>query len=298
MLVIYHGVDLDGYACAAIINFYLGGHESLKFHPINHGEPFPYYKIDKGEKVFILDFPPPAPGEGWEDLLAITEDIIWIDHHESALKKFEEIEIEGSRSLTTPAACELVWDYFFDVKTPESIKMIGDHDSWQHQIHHSDAFCLGMLAKDWIEDPRSEGWKSLLSNALKGNEEGIKTTISKGHTIQQYCKKSHAAYVKAVSYEMQWLGYRCLVANRGLTGSYLFDSLWDKDKHDLMIAYVYEGDHYIVSIYTTKTDQVKANDIAIAHGGGGHPGAAGFTCKELPWTILSDEEMNLPGALK
>ena len=44
-------------------------------------------------------------------------------------------------------------------------------------------------------------------------------------------------------------------------------------------------DEYIVSLYTTQAD-LDVAEICKKHGGGGHKGAAGFTCNELPFKKL------------
>jgi len=300
MIVVYHGADMDGFSSGAIANWFLKDrcketNERLLFFPMNHGDAYPWTELQKDETIYFLDFPPPAPttlntgfgvSSGFEALKAITNNVIWIDHHESSIQKFEGIEIEGLRSNTFPAACELTWKYFSDSSlVPKFVKMISDHDSWRHKIKNSQDFCLGMMSKDGIEDPQSQDWHYVIADFFDDNEyrSVIQPYVEKGQTIDKYVKKNNASYSKSFAYEMEWLGYKCIVCNRGMTGSFLFDSVYDESKHDLMLAWVFDGVKYTVSIYTTKTDKVKANDIAKAHGGGGHPGAAGFTCQELPF---------------
>jgi len=306
MLVAYHGVDIDGFCSAAIVNYFYKhglvtnkgiGNQEILFHPMNHGDKYPFEKIGKNDRVYFLDFPPPNPGEDLDKLFEITKDIIWIDHHESSLEKFNDFDFDGHWSVTWPAACVLTWEYMSSTAHAENNKpwnmpffvhAISDHDSWKHEIDKSDELCLGMLTYDGVEDPTDDIWEFFFDLSKSHKEDGLfDDFMKKGKTVQQYCKKSHEGYVKAFSYEMEWLGYKCIVCNRGMTGSYLFESLWDEEKYDLMIAYIFDGEKYIVSIYTTKTDKVKANDIAKSLGGGGHPRAAGFPCKILPWVPIN-----------
>ena len=257
------------------------------------------------EDVYFLDFHPPFPGQGYEELLKITPNIYWFDHHASNFKYFSDkkyYDILGSRSDTFPSACELVWEYFheklieydkgyYQLDTPEFVKKISDHDSWRHKIPGSDAFCLGMDLIEDISDPKGVSWETFFLHwelpLIGGKNHLIKEMNqiqNNGYIVSEYLEKSNARYVDAFSYEIEWEGYRCIVCNRGMTGSYLFKSIWDPKKYDLMLAYVNTGNKYIVSIYTeTEKTGIKANDIAVKNGGGGHPGAAGFTCHILPF---------------
>ena len=100
-----------------------------------------------------------------------------------------------------------------------------------------------------------------------------------------------------------------IAVNLGHTNSKVFDSVWRKgcgcgqsrftamidengrcrvcemlvEPYDLMIAFCRRKDKlWNVSLYSTKTD-VDCGAIAKSFGGGGHKGAAGFQCAELPF---------------
>ena len=79
--------------------------------------------------------------------------------------------------------------------------------------------------------------------------------------------------------------YVAICANRGFTNSKLFDSVYDPAKHHLMITFVrlkLPSHKWTVSLYSTR-DDVDCGEIAKAFGGGGHKGAAGFQCVDLPF---------------
>jgi hypothetical protein len=50
---------------------------------------------------------------------------------------------------------------------------------------------------------------------------------------------------------------------------------------DILVPYTHDGKQWIVSLYSDKMD---VSEIAKRHGGGGHKGAAGFVCSELPFS--------------
>ena len=70
-----------------------------------------------------------------------------------------------------------------------------------------------------------------------------------------------------------------------MTNSQMFDSIWNPDKHDAMCTFCWKKDKWTVSLYSTK-DNVDVSEICKARGGGGHKGAAGFQCSELPSGFL------------
>lgn len=66
-------------------------------------------------------------------------------------------------------------------------------------------------------------------------------------------------------------------------GSWQFNSVWDPEKYDAMCVYGQLKDgRWRISLYSTKPE-VDCGAICKAFGGGGHVGAAGFVCDELPW---------------
>ena len=77
--------------------------------------------------------------------------------------------------------------------------------------------------------------------------------------------------------------HRLVCLNTLQRGSWLFKSVWDPAKHDMMCAYGRLKDgRWRVSLYSTKPE-VDCAAIAKLLGGGGHRGAAGFICEKLPW---------------
>ena len=107
--------------------------------------------------------------------------------------------------------------------------------------------------------------------------------------------------------------YKAIAVNLGHTNSKVFDSVWRTmcpdcqgsgrtnnhvtgevecsscegtgyiEPYDLMITFCRRKDKlWNVSLYSTKPD-IDCGAIAKSFGGGGHKGAAGFQCKDLPF---------------
>lgn len=141
----------------------------------------------------------------------------------------------------------------------------------------------------------------------------IKYTIDNGKTILNYIQSSNAKYADSYAFECllrlhritekdseigsvtfvyyrdwelytNWnTHYKCICINRGNADSQLFDSVYDSDKHDLMLAFCrLSSRKWTISLYTTH-DHIDCSEIAGYFGGGGHRKAAGFQIKTLPF---------------
>jgi nanoRNase/pAp phosphatase (c-di-AMP/oligoRNAs hydrolase) len=74
--------------------------------------------------------------------------------------------------------------------------------------------------------------------------------------------------------------YKCFAVNLGHCNSDYFKSL-PEGKYDILMPFVFNGEQFIISLYSKTVD---VSEIAKKYGGGGHKGAAGFTCYRLPFT--------------
>ena len=278
MFVLYHN-DLDGHAAAAVIaHTYQGFHSESKnpitFHSINYKDDVPFEQIKKNEEVIIVDFSLQKSGE-WERLLEITTRVVWIDHHETSINK-EGVQntLRGLRT-TEGSGASLTWKYYQNaVPMPRAIELVEDWDTWTHAFGDETLhFMSGMGMEDM--SPEAPLWTDLLSPA--GNDI-LDDIIKNGSIIKGYKEQSGTKYLDTFGFETTLDGYNVLAINRGLISSLMFG---DKiEKYDIVSSFVFDGSLFTVSLYSTK---VHVGEIAQKHGGGGHPGAAGFQCKELPY---------------
>lgn len=120
---IFYHTDTDGKAAGYVVRRYCKTapfnipEEQLKCHPINYGWRFPFEEIDKTDVVVIVDFS--IDPEEMKKLYERTENIIWIDHHISAIEKYQNDEF-GKNVLVSCAGVRyvgvcgamLAWIYF------------------------------------------------------------------------------------------------------------------------------------------------------------------------------------------
>ena len=284
-LVIYHSADLDGKCSAAVTLTYLN--EPADLYPINYGQDFDWEMVKDRPVVVMVDFclQPFSDMIKLHDLVG-QNSLIWIDHHKTAIDEYDKYMVNqkahwhGLREIGR-AGCELAWERFFPaLHVPLAVKYLGQYDVWCHEDKNTLAFQYGMrTVGDCLPD--SPIWDLL----FEGDEALIDEFIATGGIVLKYERQQNEIYAKSRSFPTSINGLRAIACNRGLCNSTFFDSVWDPEKHDLMLAFcLTPKGHWKVQLYTGKPD-VDVSVIAKNHGGGGHRGAAGFECDELPFEL-------------
>ena len=274
MKCFYHN-DLDGRCAGAIVHKKAReSGESCEFFPIDYKDEFPFESIQKDEVVYIVDFSLQKPGE-FEQLLEITDNVIWIDHHKTAIEKHGDLQVAGIREDGI-AGCVLTWHWLFpDEKMPKAVELIGDYDVWTFKYgEDTKKFQVGMKLED--THPQSRLWDTLLEWDAR-----VPLIIEQGTAALRYREGHYKDLIEAISFFTEFEGYRAVACNAALANSMLFDSV--NAGYDLMMPFYFDGSQWTVSIYT-KRDDVDCSELAKKYGGGGHKQAAGFQCKELPFT--------------
>ena len=273
MKCFFHDSDLDGYCSAAIVKH---RHPECELIGINYGREFPWDNLTIGETVFMVDFSLPGA-----QMVALAErtNLVWIDHHSSAIAAFKKAEIEfaGLQRIGV-GACALVWEYLFpDKPLPYFIKLLSDWDVWRHTDRNCKPFQYGMRL--WSHDPNDQVWGQLFADTSK---EILMHILDQGRSIVKYEEQSNAMRVEAAAFETDLEGLKCIACNQMMTNSTLFDSVWDDSKYAAMISFGWRAGRWSVSLYSTKADVSK---IAVKFGGGGHKHACGFVCDQLPFKL-------------
>lgn len=283
MKCFYHSADLDGFSSAAIVKYKF---KDCELYPINYNDKFPWDEIKKNEQVFMVDFSLKS-----RQMMKLYEKLknnfIHIDHHITAIndlnktkpvysnKNLDEL-INGLR-YSGKAACELVWEFLFTgEKLPKVIEYLGNYDVWKLKENVL-AFQYGFRIFD--TNPNNQEFWSKYFNASK---EMINDVIDKGNVILEFVKLENEKYCQN-AFEVEFEGYKTIVVNKLQTSSQLFESVWNPDKYDLMMAFgLNKKGVWNFSIYTAK-DNVDCSQLARKYGGGGHKSASGFALNKLPF---------------
>jgi len=274
MKVFYHN-DLDGRCAGAIVYKYLMNCEDdgtgFEYIEMDYNFPVPIEKIRPNEKIIIIDFS--FKPEIMEQVLKITSDIIWIDHHKTNMYDYSVI-LEGKRDVNF-SGCELTWKYFFSNKEiPKAVLLIGDRDTWKWKYGKNTAnFTIGMAMLS--HDPKDSIWEKLLNPIDDLVLAQIEDMGEKGTLFRdQFCKD----YTKSYGFETEFEGHKAFACNLYDFGSLAFGDRIDK--YSLLLSFVFDGSKWQIGLYSKTID---VGEIAKRHGGGGHTGASGFLADELPF---------------
>ena len=267
--ICFHHNDPDGCASGAIVRYALG-----KDVPLIESDydktPIPWKKVELSERVIVTDF-----SFSKDDMLRLADgrELVWIDHHKSAMLEFEEIgkDWKGIRDISE-AGCVLTWRYFFPNKpTPKAIVLIGDRDIWRWAEKDTGAFNESLYNQDHHAENDSL-WIPLLEN----DEAVLKQMIKEGEWLRRINLGNVDRLMGGRSFEVRFERYKTLAINasgNGDIGNYGRERGYE-------IVYCYTDEMQpggLSTVVTLFSDKVDVSDIAKKYGGGGHAGAAGFS---------------------
>jgi len=276
-MIIFHHDDLDGVSAAAILYWNIED-ENKKLVMLDYDKEISFDDVEADETVYIVDFSfkPPV----MEELLKITKNVIWIDHHKSAADYKYSMEIPGLRDVRDKmfSGCELTWKFLFgELEMPDAIKYIGDFDKWKWAYgEETKKFKEGMLSLDW-NDPTKTLWNDL----LESNNNNTKDIMQRGAICLKYKEGILQEYKDKFSFEVTFEGKKCLACGFYAFGSELFEDVLDD--YEMVINFEFDGKIYHYGLYSN--GGVDVSVICQKYGGGGHKGAGGFSTKEF---LLND----------
>ena len=282
-VVIFHHNDLDGRCSAAIIKKM---YPAAVCYEVNYDKEIPVNQLAANDKLFIVDFTPSTEAD-WMRILNVTKDVVWIDHHTANIKKhkFYDMSIEGLRVDTKPSGAGATWQYLYpDTPAPDAVTFTSDYDTWTFDFGMATkCFEAGMSTVDF--SPEGKVWMDILSDDKMTRKNSTNTIIDCGRIVLEYRKQWNKDVVKQCAFACEFEGLKVLACNAPWSNSSLFDSVADRNEFDILSVFKSTGDKVIVSLYSPdeKTD---CATLAQKHGGGGHRGAAGFECQNLPFTNI------------
>lgn len=294
--IIYHKSDTDGKGSGGLLRYYA---EKILTHdpimvPYDYGDSLSWFNdIEEHDIVFMGDVSLPLENMNW---LTLNTDFSWYDHHISAINAMRDIgnQIKGHREMSM-SAIGIIYEHLIKTRISEVnpradkiIELISDYDNWNDKKYGKDeykrtpmAFSMFMNSVN-IDPATSDGYTRWVELLEKGTIDklSLEEMIDKGRYIQAFQDKKNAGTVKNNAFEIEFEGLNA-IACFGVNGSNAFDSVYDENKHDIMVSIsVTNRKDYSVSLYTTK-DDVDVSLIAKKFGGGGHKGASGFNCDRI-----------------
>lgn len=294
MKCFYHN-DADG-KCAGFWVALSAGltdyNDRNEFVEMDYSKPFPTDSIRANEQIYIVDYS--IPPYEMRKLLEITQDVTWIDHHKTAIEKYADFEydIRGVR-YDGVAGCMLTYCYLHHMTSrgmgeikpfdpsmmedaPYFTKLIADWDVWKFE-YGDDTRYFHTAFESYDFHPNSDSRNMFLTRNDEQIEDG--GLIEQGKIMTRYRDQWAKTYCESRGFETIFEGYKAFALNLGLCNSEYFKSV-DNGTYDILIPFSFDGDKWIISLYSRNID---VSEIAKKYGGGGHKGAAGFHCKELPF---------------
>lgn len=316
-LFIFHHNDADGFAAGYLVKEYYQNHKDMdefttKLIEMDYMKEFPLNDINKDDIVYIVDYS--INPEIMIQLLRITKNVFWIDHHISSINKYIEWEdlirevndnnrIKGIR-CNGISGCELTWLYLFggfkgqEESTPEAeytdrylriasknaprfIKLIGDWDIWKHEYEETKPFIIALntvLSLDTMDKLNRDLSYEYLDKLINLGKDYI---FYRNSWSEQF-RKRYGFETTIVNNDKVYSTY-CL--NLGNANSEYFGDLINK--YDICITFCFNGKVFNYSMYSNK-EYVNCAELCQYFGstsknpnGGGHKGAAGFTHERL-----------------
>ena len=299
VICIYHSSDLDGICSRDIVKY---AYKNKKGYSPNvncigwtYGDAIPdqLQSIDPNTTTIVIcDISLDSP-----TMMSLSTmfreqglEVIWIDHHKTAIETAKALkynDFEGFREVGT-AACELTYNYFFPFnEVPAVVKVLAAYDVWDKSTYDWETIVL----------PFQYGMRT----CTEIPEEFLNRTsmfpgefLDMGRGIIKYNEQRYKNICEN-AFEMIIDGHKAICLNSQDFSSNTFDSIYDENKHDLMLNFAFRPTHnpgeLIVrcSLYTTNED-FNVGNLAKLFGGGGHVQAAGFELTMQQWqTIISGE---------
>ncbi len=285
MICIYHSRDLDGYTSGAIVK---RKYPEAKLIGFDYGQYLPYDEIPKGEPIIMIDVSLKMP-EMYELAKHSNWQLTWIDHHISAINDYKAFVGGGETFMNTVledgiSACEGGWNYLFPgERMPMAVLLLGEYDTWRNQdLERWENKILPFQFGIRMRCNSAETFPVELLNQNENPEiafRGCGEIITIGKSILEYQRDVNFKACKS-AFEMTFKGHSAIALNGGGFNSDVFKSVYDPEKHDLMMPFMFNGKFWTISLYTTH-DHIDCSLLAKSMGGGGHKKAAGFQVNDI-----------------
>jgi uncharacterized protein len=267
--ICFHHNDPDGQASGAIVRYALGNSVTL-IESDYGGTPIPWDLVERAEQIIVTDFSFPAADM---QRLAEGRELVWIDHHKSAIAEFSDIADDwpGIRDISE-AACVLTWKYFFPERpVPRAIVLIGDRDIWRWAEKDTGPFNESLYNQDHKAD-NAAFWKPLFED----DQAVLAKMIEEGAWLREINLRNVDQMMAARSFEVRFEGYSTLAVNANGNGD--VGNYGRERGYEIIYCYIDQMQNDVlttnVTLFSAKVD---VSVIAHRYGGGGHAGAAGFS---------------------
>lgn len=254
--VIYHGNCPDGYGAAWAAWKKLT--TKAQYIPGHYGKPLP--ELPKDARVLMIDYS--CPRAQALELKSKVAEFQILDHHKTAADALSDLEF--TKFDLDHSGAYLSWVHFHGEPAPDFIKYIEDRDLWRFKLPYSRevAAAMGSYPMDFVV------WEGIA-------ECGMEKLKLDGGVILRFQKQKVEEMV-ARSFKMEIGGHLVPVANASILFSEVGDRLCMLNPDAPFSAYYYDRPDGKRQWGLRSPGRFDVSKIAVAMGGGGHPGASGF----------------------
>ena len=282
-MIIVHHADLDGQLSALAVE---GTAKKAMLIPTQYGWGLPYLHPDEDKTIVIVDF-----FIGAEETVALTKKfrrVVWIDHHITAERAWDAYAAEHPEEAskvevvldTTRAACLSAAEWA-GAPVTDLVAAAARADTGRAE----DEDLPWTLGAEYIHAQEGmDGLRRVVYGDVDPREAG--------RVLFNYHREQARRIFSSAPLMGIWHGedvVPCIVVSGGIRGWYM---RWVPDdiraKCDIVASAIRGERGWGCTLYWIGRDYDRANchEIAIEHGGGGHPGAAGFR-DHLVWPFVS-----------
>lgn len=294
--------DLDGYAAGFVVLEHFGK-ENCDIVHLNYDKEPAIENFKQGDKVFITDYS--LTNDQYRQIKELVgeDNLVWCDHHITAIKRYEEDEnlfIDGIRS-TKYCGAVLTWCYFNDIDTDEIDNCLSYDELMLRlpaYLRYVDAWDTWKLDSPYREDAEylniSVGSR-LSMELIAEMKDCLKDYIDTGKTYVEFRNQWSKQFREKYMFKKKMPGtnfgvnreIEMAVLNIGCANSTYFAE--EIDNVDVCVTMCFNGKDWTVSLYSNKSD-IDCSICAKMFGGGGHKGAAGCSFNQLtPPAFLLDK---------
>jgi len=271
-LILYHKGCPDGFtgAWAAWMKF----GDDAEYLGLEHQIPPPPQL--KGRNLIFIDFCYPLPI--MKHVIKHAKHVTVLDHHESQV---EAINLAHTHVFDSKrSGCGIAWKFFFPQKlAPRMLVAIQDNDLFlfKHANTREVSAYLGAYDLDFST------WSKLMKDFEHTKKR--KTYIEQGRIILMGKSKAVEKNILKNGEEVFFEGHHVIAVNTSLYYSEAGSQIYKKwPRVPFGLTWYYNGGKIHVSLRSNGLCDVSC--LAVKYGGGGHPGAAGFSFPfhgTFPW---------------
>ena len=294
----YHSKDLDGRFSGAVLKFQ---YPDIELRGWDYKDPTPPIEDLQGyDEVILIDitFPFDKMIE-YGRVLNLTV----IDHHISVKREADEwleFNTAFNGELQLPftyiydnelSACELGFKHYFGY-VPPIVEAVGKYDTWRAfgtDLWDNVILPIKFYMYGKVGNPNDVNPEWFVNDEFTSGVK-INEMISIGKSIMDYERKMDESRCKSYAFETNAFGLRVLAMNTPFFSSEVMRTMFDPEKHDIMVGFNYNGRNWGVNLRSPKGG-ADVSRIAKARGGGGHISAAGY--ESQTFEDIFKEEVNV-----